>query len=283
MDVDLSKFFDRVNHDLLMTLIGRKIKDKALLCLIGKYLRAGAVDDGVLIETREGVPQGGPLSPLLSNIMLDLLDKELEARGHDFVRYADDFVVMVKSLRAGERVMASVTTFIEKNLKLVINDKKSQVVSSQELEFLGFMFKNKKIQWSPKAELAFKHEVRILTSRSWGVSVVHKIQKLSVYLRGWINYFGIANRYQYCVDLDQWIRRRLRMCYWKQWRKIKTKVGNLIRLGVNEATAIACGASRKGYCRSSKTWGIHQAIGEAFLAKQGLFSLVKGWIKIHHG
>ena len=169
--------------------------------------------------------------------------------------------------------MASVTIFIEKKLKLVINDKKSRVVSSQELEFLGFMFKNKNIQWSPKAELAFKHEVRNLTSISWGVSVVHKIQKLSVYLRGWINCFGIANRYQYCVDLDQWIRRRLRMYYWKQWRKIKTKVGNLIRLGVNEATAIRCGVSRKGYWRSSKTKGIHQADGDSFLVKKGLFSV----------
>lgn len=266
-----------------MTLVGRKISDKALLKLIASYLRAGVVEDGCLTETREGVPQGGPLSPLLSNIMLDGLDKELEARGHTFVRYADDFVIMVKSQRAGERVMAGITHFIEKKLKLVVNEKKRRVVSCQELEFLGFMFKQGKLQWSPKAILVFKHEVRKLTSRSWGVSVAYKIQKLSVYLRGWINYFGIANRYQQCVDLDQWIRRRLRMCYWKQWRKIKTRVGNLIRLGANKVTTIACGTSRKGYWRSSKTKGIHQAINDTFLAKQGLFSLVAGWINIHHG
>ena len=195
VDIDLSKFFDRVNHDLLMTLVGRKIRDKGLLKLIGGYLRAGIVDGNIQSPSREGVPQGGPLSPLLSNIMLDVLDKELEKREHYFARYADDLIVMVKSQRAGERVLKSLTRFIERDLKLRVNHDKSRVVKSAHCKFLGFSFLGRLIVWHPKSVEKFKHRVRELTNRSWGVSMLTKIRKLSVYLRGWINYYAIANRY----------------------------------------------------------------------------------------
>ncbi|MCF6266735.1 MAG: group II intron reverse transcriptase/maturase, partial [Desulfuromusa sp.] len=214
VDIDLSKFFDRVNHDLLMTLLGRRIRDKGLLQLIGRFLRCGIIDGATLIPSRAGVPQGGPLSPLLSNVMLDVLDKELENRGHHFARYADDLIIMVKSQRAGERVMQSLTSFIERDLKLKVNTEKSQVVPSTQCKFLGFSFHGRRIYWLPKSIAKFKHEVRKLTNRTRGTSMQAKLRKLSVYLRGWINYYGIANRYQQCVDLDSWIRRRVRMCYW---------------------------------------------------------------------
>jgi RNA-directed DNA polymerase len=283
VDIDLSKFFDRVNHDLLMTLLGRRISDKGLLQLIGRYLRAGIMDGDINLPSREGVPQGGPLSPLLSNVMLDVLDKELEKRGHTFARYADDLIVMVKSQRAGERVMQSLTRFIEQDLKLKVNIEKSQVVKSTQCKFLGFSFRGKHIAWHPKSIQTFKHKVRELTNRTWGVSMRTKLRKLSVYLRGWINYYGIGNQYQQCVDLDHWIRRRVRMCYWKQWRKPRTKIRRLMKLGVPKRAAISCGLSSKSYWRSSKTAGINMGLGNKYLKQQGLFSLRDGWIAFHHG
>ena len=211
VDVDLSKFFDRVDHDLLMTHLGYKVKDKRLLKLIKRYLRAGVIDNQFYSESREGVPQGGPLSPLLANIMLDPLDKELEKRGHKFARYADDFTILVKSPRAGERVLSSVSRFLINRLKLIVNSVKSHVVKTSESKFLGFTFKGGRIHWHPKTVLKFKQQVRRLTNRNWGVSMHYQLFKISQYLRGWINYFGIASGYQRCVDLDHWIRRRVRM------------------------------------------------------------------------
>ena len=283
VDVDLAKFFDRVNHDFLMSLLGQRIRDKALLRLIGRYLRAGIVEDGVLLGCHEGVPQGGPLSPLMSNVVLDLLDKELERRNHKFARYADDFVICVRSERAGKRVLESITRFVDRKLKLKVNDHKSQVCKPSQCKYLGFTFWGKHLRWHPKALAKFKHSVRELTGRTWGVSMETKIRELSSYLRGWINYFGIASGYQKCVELDHWIRRRLRMCYWKQWRKPRTKIRNLINLGVPVKLAISCGISSKGYWRNARTEGIHRGLNDAFLAEQGLFSLRDGWIKIHYG
>lgn len=283
VDIDLSKFFDRVNHDLLMTLLGRRIRDKGLLQLIGRFLRCGIIDGNILIPSRAGVPQGGPLSPLLSNIMLDVLDNELENRGHHFARYADDLIIMVRSQRAGERVMQSLTRFIERDLKLKVNIEKSQVVPTAQCKFLGFYFHGRRIYWHPKSMDKFKHQVRELTNRTRGISMQAKLRKLSVYLRGWINYYGIANQYQQCVDLDNWIRRRIRMCYWKQWRKPRTKVRKLIQLGVPLRTAISCGITSKSYWRSSKTAGINMGLGNKYLQQQGLFALRDGWIAFHHG
>ena len=283
VDVDLSKFFDRINHDVLMTLLGRRVRDKALLRLIGKYLRAGIHDRGHHLESREGVPQGGPLSPLLSNIVLDVLDKELEKRGHKFARYADDFIILVKSSRAGRRVLASITRFVESCLKLKVNDQKSQVVPVNESKFLGFSFKGRNIICHAKVLEKFKRQVRYLTNRTWGVSMTTKIEKLSEHLRGWMNYFGIGIRFQQSIDLDQWIRRRIRMCYWKQWVKPRTKVRNLIKLGVSTKLAIDCGLSSKGYWRSAKTKGINMALNDQWLKQQGLVSLRDQWVSLKYG
>jgi len=282
VDVDLSKFFDRVNHDLLMTHLGYKVKDKSLLRLIKLYLRAGVIDNQLYSESREGVPQGGPLSPLLANIMLDPLDKELEKRGHKFARYADDFTILVKSQRAGERVLHSISRYLENRLKLVVNTTKSRVVKTNESKFLGFTFRGGRIQWHPKTVQKFKQQIRRLTNRNWGVSMKYQLFKTSQFIRGWINYFGIANCYQLCVDLDHWIRRRVRMAYWRQWRKPRTKVRNLMKLGVRVQSAVACGITSKGPWRSSKTPGIQQALSNAYLKSQGLYALRDGWIKLHH-
>jgi RNA-directed DNA polymerase len=282
VDVDLSKFFDRVNHDLLMTFLGRKIRDKRLLKLINLYLRAGVIDNQFFSESREGVPQGGPLSPLLANIMLDPLDKELEKRGHKFARYADDFTILVKSQRAGERVLRSISQFLQNRLKLVVNTSKSRVVKTSESKFLGFTFRSGRIQIHPKTLLVFKERVRRLTNRNWGVSMKYQLFRTSQYIRGWINYFGIANCYQLCVDLDHWIRRRVRMAYWRQWRKPRTKVRNLIRRGVRVQSAVACGLTSKGPWRSSKTPGIQEALSNVYLKSEGLYALRDGWIRLHH-
>lgn len=280
--VDLSKFFDRVNHDLLMTRLGRQVRDKRLLRLIKLYLRAGFIDNQFW-ESREGVPQGGPLSPLLANIMLDPLDKELEKRGHRFARYADDFTILVNSQRAGERVLRSISRYLQDRLKLVVNATKSRVVRTNESQFLGFTFRGSRIQWSDKTLSKFKQAIRRLTNRNWGVSMRYQLFKTSQYIRGWINYFGIANCYQLCVDLDHWIRRRVRMAYWRQWRKPRTKIRSLIKLGVRVQSAVACGLTSKGPWRSSKTPGIQQALSNAFLKSEGLVSLRDGWIKLHYG
>lgn len=282
VDADLSKFFDRVNRDLLMTLLGRKVRDKRLLKLINRYLRAGVMDNQRYIESREGVPQGGPLSPLLANIMLDPLDKELERRGHKFARYADDFTIIVKSQRAGERVLRSISRYLQERLKLVVNTTKSHVVKTSECQFLGFTFQGGRIQWHPKTLHKFKQQVRRLTNRNWGVSMRYQLFKISQYLRGWINYFGIASGYQRCLELDHWIRRRVRMAYWRQWRRPRTKVRNLMKLGVHVRAAVACGITSKGPWRSSKTPGIQQALSNAYLKSQGLYALRDGWIKLHH-
>lgn len=282
VDVDLSKFFDRVNHDLMMSKLKRHTDDKRLLSLIGRYLRSGVMENRKYYRNTDGVPQGGPLSPLLSNILLDSLDKELERRGHCFARYADDFVILVKSKRSGERVMSSVTQYLETKLKLKINMEKSQVVKANKCKFLGFTFSHGRIKWHAKTLQKFKQEVRRLTNRNWGVSMKYQLYKLSHYLRGWINYFGIANAYQQCVDLDHWIRRRVRMCYWRQWRKPRTKVRNLIKRGVAIKAAVACGTTSKGPWRSSKTPGIQQALSKEYLKQEGLYSLRKGWIAVHY-
>ena len=282
VDVDLSRFFDRVNHDLLMRNIKRHVNDKRLLTLIGRYLRAGIMDSGTLIASTQGVPQGGPLSPLLSNIMLDDLDKELESRGHLFARYADDFIILVKSERAGHRVLDSITRYLETALKLTVNTEKSQVVKITQSKFLGFTFRYGKIKWHSNTLKTFKARVRKLTNRNWGVSMAYQIYKISQYLRGWIAYYGLANTYQQCVDLDCWIKRRVRMCYWRQWRKPRTKVRNLMKLGVRVQAAVACGITSKGPWRSSKTPGIQQALDNQFLEKAGLVSLRNGWIKVHY-
>lgn len=282
VDVDLSKFFDRINHDVVMRLLGQHVRDKRLLQLIGRYLRAGVLEENTFSPSTIGAPQGGPLSPLISNIVLDVLDKELEKRGHKFVRYCDDFIILVKSHRAGQRVMSSVSRYLEKRLKLQINESKSQVVPVDHCKFLGFSFKRNNIIIHSKSMDKFKREVKRLTGRSWGVSMEYRFLKLMVYLRGWMNYFRLGMRYQQACDLDQWIRRRVRMCYWKSWRTPRTKIRNLIKLGVSKVLAIHCGISSKAFWRSSKTKGIQIALNDEWLKQQGLYSLRDNWISFTH-
>ncbi|MCG2750295.1 MAG: group II intron reverse transcriptase/maturase [Desulfobacteraceae bacterium] len=282
VDADLAKFFDTVEHDVLMCRVSRKVSDKRVLKLIGKYLRAGVVINGRREETRKGVPQGGPLSPLLANILLDDLDKELEKRGHRFARYADDFVILVKSRRAGERVMANITRFLERNLKLVVNQEKSKVASTNEITFLGLVFKGTRIRWSDKAFAKFKQRVKELTGRSWGVSMGYRLAKLTEYLRGWMGYFGISEYYTPIPEIDHWLRRRIRMCYWKRWRYCRTKVRELTKLGTHLRTAISVGMSRKGPWRLSRTLATQTGMTNQWLKDQGLLSVKDLWVKIHY-
>ena len=253
VDLDLEKFFDRVNHDVLMAHVARRVKDKCLLSLIGRYLRAGVLVGDSIQATELGTPQGSPLSPLLANILLDDLDKALERRGHRFVRYADDLRILVRSQRAGERVKASVTRFLTRELKLVVNAQKSRVVKTNDCEFLGFTFRGTKLRWSDQAFADFKHNVRRLTGRSWGVSMGYRLERLARYVRGWMNYFGISDYYRPIPEIDAWLRRRIRMCYWKQWRWVRTKVRHLLALGTSKRQAILTAISSKSYWHLSKT------------------------------
>jgi RNA-directed DNA polymerase len=282
VDVDLSKFFDTVHHDILMRRVARKVRDKRVLCLIGKYLRAGVMVQGRLQETPLGVPQGGPLSPLLANIILDDLDKELEKRGHRFARYADDFIILVKSQRAGQRVMESLKRFLEIRLKLRINQEKSRVVPTNQAGFLGFIFRGTKINWSEKAFREFKRRVKELTGRSWFVSMDYRYKKLAEYLRGWMNYYGISEYYRPIPEIDHWLRRRLRMCYFKQWRKVKTKVRELHKRGTSLHAAISVALSRKGPWHLSRTLATQTGMTNKWLKDQGLLSVKGLWVHIHY-
>ena len=282
VDMDLSKFFDTVNHDVLMNRVSRRIQDKRVLQLIGKYLRAGVMVKGRLQATPLGVPQGGPLSPLLANILLDDLDKELERRGHHFVRYADDFIILVKSLSAGRRVMASIRRFLERELRLKVNEQKSKVAPVEECGFLGFVFVRGKIRWSDKSFREFKRRIRLFTGRSWFVSMEYRLYKLAEYVRGWMNYYGISEYYRPIPVIDEWLRRRIRMCHWKQWRYVRTKVRNLLKLGTYKRQAILTALSRKGPWHLARTLAAQTGMTSKWLAEQGLISIKEQWVKIHY-
>jgi RNA-directed DNA polymerase len=251
VDLDLEKFFDRVNHDKLMYLIAKRISDKRVLKLIRAYLESGVLLGGLASPTREGTPQGGPLSPLLSNVMLHELDKELEKRGHRFCRYADDCNIYVKSKKSGNRVMDSVSQFIEKRLKLKVNRDKSAVDYPTNRKFLGFSFYYLKgiarIRVHPKSYKRLKTRLKELTGRSIGISMEARIDKLNQTIRGWVNYYILADMRTHCQKTDEWLRRRLRMCYWKQWKKIGTRLDNLVRLGISSSKAWEFANTRKGY------------------------------------
>jgi RNA-directed DNA polymerase len=278
VDLDLEKFFDKVNHDILMSRLARRIKDKRVLVLIRRYLQAGVMINGCRAETVKGTPQGGPLSPLLANIMLDELDWELTRRGHRFARYADDCNIYVKSRRAGERVMASVRQFVEERLKLKVNLQKSAVDRPWKRKFLGFSFtsnKEPRIRLAPKTLKRFKEKVRQLTCRSKSQSMKKRLELLNTYLIGWIGYFKLADTRSIFQFLDEWIRRRLRMCYLKHWKKPKTKKRNLVALGLPAEWASLISCSRKGCWRLSNTPQVNKALGLAFWREQGLKSLVE--------
>ncbi len=277
VDIDLERFFDNVNHDSLMMKVTRVISDKRIHRIIRRYLQAGVMLNGCCVTTEEGTPQGGPISPLLSNIMLNDLDHELTRRGHSFVRYADDCNIYVSSKRAGQRVYASVSKFIKERLKLKVNEKKSAVDYPSSRKFLGFSFtycREIKLRIAPKTKVKFKERIRMLTRRSWGISMKERLEKLNAYLLGWSGYFGIAQARNVFRELDEWIRRRLRMCFLKQWKRCKTKLANLVSLGIDQKWAGRIAFSRKQYWRLSNTPQIKKALGLAYWQEQGLVSLV---------
>lgn len=277
VDLDLEKFFDRVNHDKLMSLVARKVKDKRVLTLIRKYLESGVLVNGVKVKNEEGTPQGGPLSPLLANIMLDELDKELESRGHKFCRYADDCNIYVGSMKAGARVMVGITRYIESVLKLKVNRKKSAVDKPGRRKFLGFSFYMKEGKARnfvhAKSIQRFKEKVRKITSRHNGRGMEWRRDRLARLITGWVNYFHIADMRSNARELDGWIRRRTRMCYWEQWKRIKTKHDNLVRLGLDTSKAWEYANSRKGGWCISGSAVLNRTLSNECLEKLGFPSL----------
>jgi RNA-directed DNA polymerase len=273
VDLDLEKFFDRVNHDILMGRIAKRVSDPQLLRLIRAFLNAGVMDDGLVSPTDEGTPQGGPLSPLLSNIVLDDLDQELTRRGLRFVRYADDCNIYVRSRRAGQRVMESVKRFLTTRLKLKVNEEKSAVARPWERKFLGFSFttgKTPKRRIAPKALARFKAKVRELTRRTRGVSLNAMVTRLSRYLVGWRGYFSFCETPSVLQNLDSWVQRRLRAVVWKQWRTGRTKFAELRKRHVSRDLAAQTAGSCHGPWRLSKSPALHIAFPTSFFASHGL-------------
>jgi RNA-directed DNA polymerase len=267
VDIDLEKFFDRVNHDMLMARVARVVNDKRVLKLIRAYLNSGVMVNGVVMVTEEGTPQGGPLSPLLSNIMLNDLDRELEEREHKFVRYADDCNIYVRTQRAGERVLESVKQYLEKKLKLKVNPKKSKVERATRAKFLGFSFWKRKgevlIRLTNRTKERFAEKMRRLTKRTRSGKMEDIVSGINRYTRGWIGYFRLATTPSVYQGLDEWIRRRLRQMQWKRWKRGTTRYRELVRLGVPRERA-ALGASGTSPWRMSRSPIIHEALSNAY-------------------
>jgi RNA-directed DNA polymerase len=279
VDCDLKSYFDIVNHDILMFRIGLKIRDKMVLKLIGKYLRAGVWHEkGKTEKTTKGVPQGGPLSPLLANIMLDPLDQKIEQMGLPFVRYADDFLILCKSKAEAVSAMAEVSAYIERKLKLLINQDKSQIAKLKDCEFLGFQINAKSIKRSSKSAQRFKMKVKEILSRSRGISMRQYLLEIRQYCVGWFHYFKRGLIYKEVLDWDQWLRRRIRLCYWKQWKRPGKRRRMLIQLGIDKDTVKMATRSRKGYWRLSSNSIVQIALNNQWLQKQGLTSLAQLWI-----
>lgn len=277
VDLDLEKFFDRVNHDILMSLVAKRVSDKRVLRLIRGFLTAGIMDDGVTTPSEEGTPQGGPLSPLLSNLMLDVLDKELEQRKLRFVRYADDCNIYVRSERAGLRIMEGVKAFLGKRLKLKVNESKSKVDKPANRKFLGFSFTGTeypKIRIAPQSIEKFREKIRELTKDSTGRSLSKRIEDLGSYVRGWIAYFGICETPSVLKNLDAWIRRRIRCLIWRQWKTGKKRFQQLVARGLDRQTASKLAGSHKGPWHTSHSKPLDTALSNAYLSSLGLPSLV---------
>ena len=279
VDLDLEKFFDQVNQDRLMSRLAREIPDQRVLKLIRAYLRIGIMEEGLVKPMRKGVAQGGPISPFLSNVVLDELDKELEKRGHKYARYADDCNIYVKSKRAGERVMASVTQFITQRLKLKVNQEKSAVDLPHNRHFLGFTVTRGKYagrrKIAPKALKRFKTRVRQITGRSRGISMEKRMEELARYLRGWRGYFGFCETNSVLQELDGWVRRRLRSCYWKQWKTFKNRRDKLRNQGANTILACQTAASSKGPWRTSQISGMRIILNKKYFDKLGVPRLAR--------
>ena len=279
VDFDLEKFFDRVNHDKLMGAIAKRVEDKRLLKLIRAFLNAGVMEDGLVSPSVEGTPQGGPLSPLLSNLVLDELDRELERRGHRFVRYADDSNIYVRSERAGQRVMESVKRFITEKLKLKVNESKSAVAKPQERKFLGFSFtsgKELKRKIAPKAIDRFKERIREITLKGRGRSMEKVMEELAQYVRGWRGYFGFCETPSVLRRLDAWIRRRVRCAFWRQWKTGRKRFAELVRRGASREESAQTAGTRSGPWRVSQSPALDRALSNAYLTSFGLPSLIEG-------
>jgi RNA-directed DNA polymerase len=279
VDLDLEKFFDRVSHDKLMARIETRVGDRRLLKLIRSFLKAGVMEGGLVSPVDEGTPQGGPLSPLLSNIVLDEFDRELERRGLRFARYADDCNVYVRSQRAGERVMASITRFITTKLKLKVNQQKSAVARPWERKFLGFSFtanREPRRRIAPKAVLRFKEKVRELTRRTRGVSVQRMAKELARYLQGWIGYFGACQTPSVLEDLEKWTRHRLRSVIWKQWKRGRVRFAELRKRGVDKELAACTAGSPHGPWRLANSPALAKALPNAYFDSLGIPSLTGG-------
>jgi RNA-directed DNA polymerase len=279
VDLDLEKFFDRVNHDRLMARLARRITDKRVLKLIRAYLHAGVLEDGLVSPSWEGTPQGGPLSPLLSNVVLDELDRELERRGHAFVRYADDSNIYVRSETAGRRVMASISGFITHKLKLKVNQQKSAVDRPSRRKFLGFTFSVRKVSRiiTKKAIQRFRERIRELTRRRRGIRATQMVAELTLYLRGWVGYFGRGEDYWTLRDLDSWTRRRLRAVAWRAWRHPRKRFGELVKRGVTTGDAAVAVRRFKNPWRASTDRALEQALPASLWTKHGLLNLLSTW------
>ena len=283
VDLDLERFFDTVSHSKLIEILSRTIKDGRVISLIHKYLKSGVLVRGMFQSSEEGTPQGGPLSPLLSNIMLHELDKEIKHRGHPFVRYADDSMIFCKSKRAARRVRNSISRFIEDKLFLKVNQEKTTVSYVRGVKFLGYSFNLLKGKCSfvvhPKSKAKMKSELKDLTSRSNGWGYEKRKQKLKEFMRGWVGYFYLAEMKRFCQETDEWLRRRIRMCIWKAWKSPKTKVANLIRCGISKRQALQWGNTRKGYWRTAESVILTQAIPNVSLKKAGYPCLMDLYIE----
>ena len=285
VDIDLEKFFDRVNHDKLMALVARQVKDKMVLRLVRRYLESGVMVNGVVVETAEGTPQGGPLSPILSNIYLNELDKELEMRGHKFCRYADDCNIYVRSRRAGERVMASVRGYLGDKLKLRVNEAKSALDRPWKRKYLGFSFlagKEARIRLAPESVQRVKTKLRELTRRNRSQEMKERIRAINAYLGGWVGYFALAETPSILDDLERWLRRRLRACLWKQWKRVRTRFHKLRGLGLPERVVGYMANTRKGPWRISASPPIQQGLDNTYWAQQGLVDLLERYHQIRN-
>ncbi len=285
VDLDLEKFFDTVNHSKLIEILSRTIKDTRLISLIHRYLNAGVLVNYVFTETREGVPQGGNLSPILSNIMLNELDKELTKRGHKFVRYADDCMILCKSKRAAQRVKTSVVEYIEKKLFLKVNKEKTKVGYIKGLKFLGYSFyvmKGKcRLLLHSKSLTKMKAKLKELTSRSNGMGYEQRKKKLTLYIQGWINYYKLADMKNHLQRLDKWYRRRLRMCIWKSWKRVRTRFQNLMKCGIDRRKALEWANTRKGYWHISNSWIMSRSVTDENLRLAGYPSLSEYYRKLY--
>jgi len=284
VDIDLEKFFDKVNHSKLIEVLSRKVKDGRVISLIHKYLNAGVVIRHKFEPSEQGVPQGGPPSPLLSNIMLNELDKELESRGHKFLRYADDMVILCRSRRSAQRILESITSFIENKLFLRVNKEKSKVCHIREVKFLGYSFYKHKgegrLRIHPKSVEKMKAKIKTLTSRNNGWGNERRKLTLKQYITGWAQYFKLADMDKLLVRIDKWYRRRLRMVIWKQWKRIRSRLKNIMKLGVNKPKAWEWANTRKGYWRIAGSYILSTAITNDRLREAGYVFLSDYYRKV---